>query len=353
LAYARRPAAGGLKPQDLERSLAASASAPVYLLAGGESVLRDRALRALKGRVVAAGLESFNYRSLEPSGLDAISLSEEMRVLPMGGGGRLVVIGPAESLGKDQLKALSAYAADPSSFTCLVLVAGEVKETLRKAFEGAVEVDCSSPWEDRIPALLSDEAAALGVKLDREAAAVLAALCGRDLSRAVGELRKAASRVGPGGVVAASLIRDLAGGGEAADIYKVAFSLVRGDAPGAVGAVRRFLESEERAEPRVLYELGMHLRRLLAARGHAAAGMPVRDAAKAAGVFWKDVDAFAADLPRWTEARIAAAFRRLLAADRSVKRGLDDGPAAIEAYIWATFAAPTGASREGAAGRSR
>jgi DNA polymerase-3 subunit delta len=346
----RRAAGESLKPAEVERVLAAREAAPVYLLLGVEAVHRDRALAALKKSLIAPGFELFNYRSLAPAGLDAEALAVEMRVLPMGGGRRLIVISPAEDLLKDQVKALGEYAADPSPATCLVLVAGELKETQRKAFAGAVTVDCSSPWEDRVPEHLAEEARSLKVKLDREAALTLASLCGRDLSRAVGELRKAAGRVGPGGIVTAAIVRTLCGGGEAADVYKVSSALARGDAAAAVRATRRLMETDGGAHLRVLYEIGMHLRRLLAARAALSSGASPRDAARAAGVFWKDADAFAAELPRWSEARIASAFRRLLEADRSVKRGLDDGPGAVEGCLWNAFGPP--AARSGAETRA-
>lgn len=337
MAAPRKAVSAALTPDDVERSLAAGEAAPVYLLAGGEGVLRDRVLRVLREKLVLEGFEAFNYRNLEPSGLDTRALADEMRVLPMGGGRRLVVISPADALLKDHLRDLGEYAAHPSPASCLVLAAPEAKEALRKAFEKAVVVDCSSPWEDRVPAHLDAEARSLGVRLEREAGALLAAMCGRDLSRAVAELRKAAGRVGPGGTIEASLVRDLASGDEAGDIFKVASALARGDAAGAVRAARRFVAVEERGELRLLYECAMHLRRLLQARALLASGMPSREAAKAIRVFWKDTDAFAADLPAWDEERITSAFRRLLAADRGVKRGIEEGGGLIEAYIWATL----------------
>src|SRR5262249_9076221 len=113
-----------------------------------------------------------------------------------------------------------------------------------------------------------------------------------------------------------------------------ASALARGDAAGAVRASRRYLESEERAELRVLYECGMHLRRLLQAREMIARGASPRDAARAGRGFWEDADAFPAPIPRGSAERIAASFRRLLAADRGIKRGADDGGGAIEAYLW-------------------
>ncbi len=332
-----KPAPQALKPSDLERTLLSSPPAAVYLLSGPEPVLVDRALRALKERCVESEFEAFNFRRIEPAGLDAAALAEAMRVLPMGGGLRLIVIAPADGLLKDHLKALGAYAAAPSPTTCLVLAAAEADATLRKAFEGAVEVDCSSPWEERVPEILEAEARSLGVRLEKAAGALLAAMCGRDLSRAMGELGKVAGAAGPGGAVTPAMIRDLAGGGEAAGIFKVVSALSRADAGAAVRAARRFLETEDRGELRVLYECGMHLRRLLSARALVEAGASPREAAKAVRVFWKDQGAFASALAEWSEPRILSAFRRLLAADRAVKRGMD-GHGAVEAYLWDTLA---------------
>src|SRR5207249_3896960 len=105
----------------------------------------------------------------------------------------------------------------------------------------------------------------------------------------------------------------------------------------AVRAMRRYLETEERGDLRVLYECGQHLRKVLSARSLLASGQDQSEAARGAGVFWKDADAFAAQLPMWDEDRIAASMRRLLAVDRGIKRGVDDGAALIEAYLWATL----------------
>jgi DNA polymerase-3 subunit delta len=346
----RRSAVKRISPGELDRALVSSEAAPVYLLLGPEVVMRDRALAALREKVVEGEFGAFNYRSIEVAGLDATALSAEMRVLPMGGGRRLIVLGPADRLLKDQLKALASYADDPSPATCFVVVANEAKEALIKALAGAVVVDCSTPYEDRIPGELESTARSMNVRLERGAAAILGALCGRDLSRAVAELRKAADRVGPAGTVTEALVRDLAGGGQAGDIYKVASALARGDTAGAVRSVRRYLETQERAEPRVLYEMGLHLRRLLVARAHLAEGRSPKEAARGAGVFWKDADAFAEALPRWSEERIIRAFRDLLEADRRVKLGWVEGGAAVEGYLWAAMG-PTAASRAGRAGR--
>lgn len=351
MAATKSKGSGKLTPEELERALAKGTAAPVYLLHGPEAVLRDAALRALKAKVVRPEYEAFNYRTAEPSGLDAVALAEELRAFPMGEGGRLVVVSPAEGLLKDQISALAEYASDPSPASCLVLVAGEMKESLKKLAAGAVTIDCGSPYEDHIPAHLAARAKELGVRLDGDAAAALASLCGRDLSRAVAELEKAAESAGPGARIDRATIEALASGGEAGDLFKITAALVRGDAAGAVHAMRLFLAGADRAELRVLFEMGMHLRKLLVARGNLARGMRAAEAARAAGVFWKDADAFAAALPRWSEERIAAAYGKLLGADRSIKRGLQDPAGALEAYIWWAAAAP--APRPGARAGAR
>mgnify|MGYP000483115838 CR=1 FL=1 len=53
--------------------------------------------------------------------------------------------------------------------------------------------------------------------------------------------KKAAGRAGPGGRVTAALIQDLAGGGEAADPYKIASALSRGDAGGWIPVPNAYL----------------------------------------------------------------------------------------------------------------
>ncbi len=251
----------------------------------------------------------------------------------MGGGGRLVVIRGAEKLLKYQITALAAYAADPAPETCLVLTLDQLKETLAKALAGATTVDCGSPWEDRIPALLAEEARRLGLRIEPAAAAWIAARCGRDLTRAVAELQKVSLLAGADRAITREMAEGIAGGEAQGDVFRVASALARGDVAGAVAAARGYLVAEERGEPRVLFELGMHLRRILAARGSVAGGMSPAEAARAAGVFWKDVEPFAASLRRWSEPRLREAYRRLLEADRRVKRG-DDGLPAIEAYLW-------------------
>ncbi len=332
---ARRGAAGSPKigAADLEGALERGKASPVYILAGPEAFLRDRALAALKRRWVSPEFEAFNYHLLEPSGWSGDAFVQELRVLPMGEGGRLMVVLGAERLVKEQITALEAYASDPAPETCLVFVVEELKETLRKAIPRGVVVDCGSPWEDRIPALLSEEARRLGLRMDPAAGAAIASRCGRDLTRAVSELTKMSLLAGADRRITREMAEELAGGGAGGDVFKVASALARGDPAGAVAAARGYLETEDRGEPRVLYELGLHLRRLLAARGNVAGGMAPAEAARAAGVFWKDVGPFVSALRAWPERRIREAYRRLLETDRRVKRG-DEGLPAIEAYLW-------------------
>lgn len=336
-----------ITPEDLESALDRGKPAAVYVLAGPEAVLRDRCLAALKRRCVLPEFELFNYRILPAAGLEGEGLVQELRSLPMGGGSRLVVLQEAERLVKDQITALAAYAAEPAPETCLVLLAATVKETLAKALSGAAMVDCSAPWEDRIPGLLSGEARRLGVRLDPAAAEAIVARCGRDLSRAFSELGKVAIAAGEGGRVTVAMVEGLAAGEAQGDVFKVASALARGDVSGAIAAARGYLESEERGEPRVLYELGMHLRRILAALSAIASGRTPAEAARAAGVFWKDVQPFAGSLSGWSEARLRGAYQRLLATDRRVKRG-SEGLPAIEAYLWSLHGDGRGAGGRGA-----
>jgi DNA polymerase III delta subunit len=331
---ASRKAPPKITPADLVRALAKGVRAPIYVLAGPESVLRDQCLKALKRDLIDPEFESFNYRMMEPSGLHGTSFSEELHLLPMGGGSRLLVISPADGFLKDQLASLTAYAADSASTGHLVLVVGALKEGLKKAVAGAVFIDCSSPYEDKLPQLLASQAKELGVSLDRDAGAYLTALCGRDLSRASIELSKAAEQAGAGGKITRRMVEALAGGSAAADIFKISSALLRSNASDAVRATRRYLAENPYAEPRVLYELGMHLRKLLSARGNIAGGMRPQEAARAVGVFWKDAEAFAGSLREWPESRITAAFKKLLIVDRSVKTGAQEPQAAIEKYIW-------------------
>ena len=110
---------------------------PLYLLTGSDRPKIERALRRLRDRFDADGVELL--AAVDTSGADAVASSNSLGLF---GTERLVVVEEVERWKAEDAKAVSAYAADPTPGVTLALVAGELRKdsALLKAVKKLGEV---------------------------------------------------------------------------------------------------------------------------------------------------------------------------------------------------------------------
>ncbi len=86
-----------MSPAELARELAAGRVRPAYLILGGEALLRDEALAALRMAVLGAPDAEFDLERLSGERTGAGELADALRALPLFAKRRLVVLRDPEA----------------------------------------------------------------------------------------------------------------------------------------------------------------------------------------------------------------------------------------------------------------
>lgn len=214
--------------------------------------------------------------------------------------------------------------------TTLVLLEGDVSQNnpLLGLLAPAADVREFRPLpRGDVAAWIARRAAGLGLAIAPRAVALLASLGGSDLWTLSRELEKLAAYA-DGRQVEEEDVRTLVSAVREASVFAAADALIEGRTKDALAIVRRHL-TEGAAPQGLLAVLTRHYRHLVLARGMLAAGAaPAQIGARL------DVPSFAAErilrwAPRYSPARLREAYRRLLDADLSIKRGLCDDETAL------------------------
>jgi DNA polymerase-3 subunit delta len=321
-----------LTPDELASELGAGRVRPAYLLAGGEPLLRDDALAALRAALLGGGPADFNLDRLEGDETVPGQLADALRTLQMMAPRRLVWLREPAS-GRGSWKALAealpglvrGLPADPPAV--LVVTAGPVDRRLAwvKAFlaEPAALVECEAPSQPReLVAFARREAKRLGVKIAADAADALAGRVGPHLLRLRGELEKAALLAGPGQPITLEHVREGVADLAEEPVWDLTDAIGEGRAADALVVLARVLAGGAPA-PVVLGALASHLRKLLRLRsGGRVAGHPFA------------VRKLESQAHRFPTARLLAGLRALHETDEALKgQGALDPELALERLV--------------------
>jgi len=176
-----------------ETQLAKGEFAPVYLLVGDELYRKNKFKKLLKNTLIDPSMVDFNFDQLQANDTPGIQVVDKAGVLPMMADHRLVMVETCEKWKKKDLDAITAYVKQPNPQTCLVLDFLSADKR-RKLFQAKntqaclIEFPRPKAWElDRYVGQLAQD---LGLKMDREAVALVAEMAGDDLERVHSELEK-------------------------------------------------------------------------------------------------------------------------------------------------------------------
>jgi DNA polymerase-3 subunit delta len=256
---------------ELRESLARGELRPAYLVIGSEALLRDDALAALRGAVLAGAPAEWNLDRLDGERLGAAALADALGSLPVLGPRRLVILREPEGrAGRGLGDALAEIVArlDAASPAVLVVVAEKADGRARwvKAFDPEAVVRCDPPRSPREAiAFVREEARRQGVGLDAGAAELLVERVGPQLLCLRREIEKAALLALPGGKVGRAEIA--AGTPDVAEepIWDLTDAIGEGRAADALRLLARLLAAGT-APPVLLGSLASHFRRLLRLR---------------------------------------------------------------------------------------
>jgi len=267
-------------PAELQAELAQGTLRPAYLVVGEEPLLRDDALAALRGAVLADAAVDFNLDRLDGDSVKPGVLTDAVHTLPVMAEHRLVILEePAgRRAGRGVADVLPELVADLAAGgpTVLVAVAARVDRRSRwvKAFGDAL-VACDAPGRAReVATFIQQEAALQDVPLERGVAEQLAERTGPQLLMLRQEIAKLALLAGPGKKVTRAHVA--AGTVDVAEepIWDLTDAIGEGRSADALRVLTR-LSSAGAPSPVVLGSLVSHFRRLLrTVHGGRIAGPP-------------------------------------------------------------------------------
>lgn len=294
-------------------------------------VVRERA-DALAARVAERPDDPFDVALITDGDLEAdpARLLDELMALSMTGGRRLVRLRIAsERTGPDRLAAdaLTRHASggcNPEAFF-LVEAGGLGRDSaLRKAAEKAPSAAAIPCYEDEVGDLARMTREALAkdqLALTTEALDVFVRRLPHERGVARREIERLALYLGPGSG-ATGRVEDLAdflGVEPEASLAEAAQDAFGGRLAAAQSALRRAAQEGE-GGPAAVRAMSQHLMRLRRTQTMRAAGAELAQAAKSAGVFWKNEREFLRQARAWDLAQLDAVQPDLLAADRACKQ---------------------------------
>lgn len=293
-------------------------------------VVRERG-RALAGRLVPNPDDPFDVAQLTDADLkeDAARLEAELLAQSLMGGRRLIRLrleaekGPVDKLVAEALDRHAAGALNPDAF--LLVEAGALgRESLaRKAAEKAPAAAAIPCYEDEpgdIARMVREALAADQVSLNAEALALFVARLPKERGVARAEIERLALYMGPGsGAVATPAdLEAFLGVEPEASLSDAAADAFGGRLAEAQAALRRAAQEGE-GGPAAVRAIGLHLGRLRRVATLVKAGAGAQEAAKAAGVFWKQEREVLRQTRAWTLEELDRVQPEVLAADRACK----------------------------------
>jgi DNA polymerase-3 subunit delta len=265
---------------ELDRELAERGPRRAYLLAGAEALLRDDALAALRGAVLAGSDPAFGLDRLD-GGATPGELVDALNTLAVLAPRRMVVLQEPEARRGSARVLLDAVAdwvdvkRTGEGASVLVVIASQPDKRARwvKAFGDAV-VACDAPTAAReIAAFVRGEAERQEVSLERGVAEALAERIGPQLQLLRSEIGKLALLAGPGQAVSRAHV----GAGTALAAEEPIWDLTDAIGEGRTGEALRVLARLLGAgapPPVLLGALVSHFRRLLRVASGAEVAAP-------------------------------------------------------------------------------
>ena len=324
---------GALSYDALLRSLKPGATPdPVYYFHGDEDVLKDEAVRALLELVVDPSARDFNLDRRSAADLDPGAFHSLVNTPPMLAPRRAVVLRGLEDLKKTSKarQEVLRYIAAPSPTTLLVLVQGAGTPPDAELARGATTVAVEPLPPARVLKWMAHQARQLKLRLEPDAAELLAAAVGNDLGALAQELGKLSALA-----IGRSATRDdvaaLVGVRQGETLQDFVDAALERRAAAAARLVEPVLEQAGMTGVRMVTALGTAVLGTALARAELDRGTTsprlesvVLSAVRAARPWgvgnWQDTAArWARWATLWSAAELRGALRLALTADRGLK----------------------------------
>lgn len=322
---------------DLRSQLQRREIAPVYLLFGAETYLRDVAAKTIAERAFAEGdFRDFNDTSFSLNTEDnlkrALAVAEQM---PMMATRRVIRItdvrisatGHRDTITDQHEATLVAYLSNPAPTSVVLFIADDlngVRKIAKLLKENTTAVEFKPLDDTELRTWASDECKKAGATIDPVALNQFIARIGPDVRRLTNEINKLATAALPGGAITGELVEELVPNTREISNFAFTDHLIAGRRPQALAALRKTLD--DGAEPLALLgSIAYNYRRLLTAKEMMSRGVDRREVASAVKLFGRGQDDFLAAARRADIAKLISAIHSLAKTDLAIKTSKGGG----------------------------
>ncbi len=323
-----------LSRENLKDQLRRREIAPVYLLFGPETHLRDLAAKTITDLAFAEGdMRDFNETGFSLNSEDnlkrALAAAEQ---LPMMASRRVIRItdvrisatGFRDTITEDHEPLLSAYIANPSQNSVVIFIADElngVRKMGKFLRDKTTAVEFTRLDDRQLTELARAKINEIGAEINEPALRQLIGLVGNDVRRLSNEINKLAAAAMPGKTITSALIDALVPNSRELTNFELTDHLVAGRRTQALATLKKILD--DGAEPVALMGLiSYNYRRLLMAKDLMSRGADRREVASVAKLRYNDQEPFLAAARRADTKNLTRAIKRLAETDLAIKTSI-------------------------------
>lgn len=326
-----------LTREDLRNKLKRREIAPVYVMFGSETYLRDLAVKTICDLSFSKDeARDFNETvfSLNSDGnlMQALSAAEQ---LPMMASRRVIRItdvrvsstGAKDNLREDDEAVLAAYLKRPSPSSVVIFVAEEFDKRRKMAktlTDNATAVEFTDLKDAELAKWARDKIRDAGSEIDDRGLRLLVALVGPDVRRLTLEIEKLSTAALPDKFISIELIESLVANSREVSNFDLTDHLFAGRKQETLKTLTKILD--DGTEPLALLGLiSFNVRRLLMAKEAMGQGMDRGDVARMVKLRYSDQAAFLETARRADTKKLTKAINRLAEVDVAIKTSIGGG----------------------------
>ncbi len=317
-------------PQTLESSIRREEIHPLYLFHGDETFLIDEALAELEALALGDGLRDFNFNVFYGDEADGARIRDAAETLPMMAAQRVIVVKEAQDLSDADWNSLWPLLDEPIDSCVLVFVATKIdkrKKHFKRALETGVVVEFKRLFENQVPDWIARIADKHGVKMSRDALALLHQMVGSNLTDINMEMWKLASFLGDRKQVGVDDVLKAVSRVRIESVFDLTDAIGGNDRARALTCLANLLDNGQN-EVGALALVSRHVRILKLVNEGLREGLSGQRLSARAGVPPFFLKRYVEQSRHWSAPKIDRTFRALLDTDRALKSS------PVASHIW-------------------
>ncbi len=314
----------------LQQRLESHPPAAIYLLLGEETFLMQEAVQVLKDKSLEPGTREFNCDVFDAGDASAGTVRDAAEMLPMMSPRRLVVFRGVDDLKDKDWEALYPLLERPVESTTLVFTAETLdkrKKAFKKLSEASVLVELKRPYDNQLLDWIDYLAFRQGLKVAREAAALLKQFVGTNLTELNNELGKLKDYLGERTTIEPKDVLQVVSQTRVDRIFDLTDAIGRRDRATALHTLANLLEHGQ-SEVGVLAMITRHFRILSNLKDGQREGLAGTRLLAKAGIPNFLLNQYMEQIRHWDDSKIERTFNVLQDTDRALKSS------SVPSHVW-------------------